>query len=233
MLLRLDKILSMNGIASRSETKELIRKGQIIVDGMPAKRADEKLDTEKAKIEVAGRELLFREYCYIMMNKPAGVISATEDDREQTVVDLLSPELKRRNLFPAGRLDKDSEGLLILTDDGQFCHDIISPKKKVPKKYYVETASKIAQSDCIAFEKGIVLSDGTKCLPGNLEILGTRYAEVIIYEGKFHQVKRMFEALENRVIYLKRISVGNLILDEKLKPGEYRQLTDREIQNTF
>lgn len=235
MLLRLDKIISSAGIATRSEVKRLVKQARVTVDGVAAASSDMKCDPDKCEIRVDGELLRYSEYHYIIMNKPAGVLSATEDGRGETVLDLLDGPAKKLGLFPVGRLDKDAEGLLILTDDGEFCHKVISPKSGVVKKYYVETENPVPTSACAEFEKGIVLADGLRCLPARLELFGEneRRAHVYVSEGKFHQVKRMMAAVGCPVTYLKRLAEGGLELDESLGKGEWRELTETERASVF
>lgn len=234
--LRLDKIISESGLASRKEAAQLIRRGEVLVDGRPALSGAEKADPETSEIIVSGRRLSYRKKHYLMMNKPAGVVSSTEDAREKTVLELLEGAYRRMELFPAGRLDKDAEGLLILTDDGDYAHKIITPSKKVYKVYYVETDGALTPGDAAAFDSGIVLKDGLECLPGSLEIISSgskSTALVRIREGKYHQVKRMLASLGKPVTYLKRVSIGGMQLDENLGTGKFRELTEDEIESVF
>ncbi len=235
MLLRLDKIISSSGMASRSEVKRLVKQSRVLVDGVPAKSCDMKCDPETADITVDGARLEYSRFHYIMMNKPAGYLSATEDGKGATVTELLDGPEKRLGLFPAGRLDKDAEGLLILTDDGEFCHRLISPKSGVVKTYYVETETPVPADACAGFEKGLVLADGLHCLPARLELFGEneRRAMVMVSEGKFHQVKRMMAAVGCPVTYLRRVAEGGLALDESLQPGEWRSLSEEERNMIF
>lgn len=236
MLLRLDKIISASGIATRSEAKLMMKQGRVVVDGVAAVSGDLKLDPEACIIMVDGEPLQYSQYHYIMMNKPAGVLSATEDGSgEKTVIDLLTGPEKKMQLFPAGRLDKDAEGLLILTDDGAFCHRLISPKSGIVKKYYVETETPVPSEAQERFEKGIILADGLHCLPARLELFGEREKRALVYvcEGKFHQVKRMMAAVGCPVTYLKRLAEGGLELDEKLEKGAWRELTKTERVSIF
>ena len=230
---RLDKIIASTGRFSRREVKLLVRQGRVLVDGVPARSAEDKADPETAEITVDGERLAWRRYTWLMMNKPAGVLSATEDGRGNTVLDLLPEELRRRGLFPVGRLDKDTEGLLLLTNEGKLAHDLLAPKKHVDKVYYARTAGELEEADCRAFAAGMVLGDGLECLPAGLEILsagaGGSEALVTLREGKFHQVKRMLAARGKPVLYLKRMKMGNLTLDPALEPGEYRFLTEEEV----
>ena len=230
---RLDKIIASTGRFSRREVKLLVRQGRVLVDGVPARSAEDRMAPETAEITVDGERLAWRRYTWLMMNKPAGILSATEDGRGKTVLDLLPEELRRRELFPVGRLDKDTEGLLLLTNEGGLAHDLLSPKKHVDKVYYARTAGELEEADCRAFAAGMVLGDGLECLPAGLEILsagaGGSEALVTLREGKFHQVKRMLAARGKPVLYLKRMKMGNLTLDPALEPGEYRFLTEEEV----
>lgn len=232
-LQRLDKLISAATTLSRKDVKALVKTGRITVDGKRVSSADEKYDHLAAEIRVDGKIISYKKNHYFMLNKPAGFLSATEDGRDRTVLDLLKENDRAFDLFPAGRLDKDSEGLLILTDDGEYCHNIISPKKYVYKTYYVEVEAPLEESDCNAFEKGIVLGDGMVCLPGKLEITGEKTGLVTIREGKYHQVKRMLGSLGKKVNYLKRLSIGGLVLDNSLAKGEYREMTETEVQKVF
>ena len=201
------------------------------VDGRIAASAEDKCDPLTARISVNGEELFYREHTYVMLHKPAGVLSATEDGRGETVLDLLAPEYRKIGLFPVGRLDKDTEGLLLLTDDGELAHALLSPKKHVDKVYYARVSGRLAPEDCAAFEAGMTLGDGLECLPAGLEILAageTSECLVTLREGKFHQVKRMLAARGKPVTYLKRLSMGPLRLDPELAPGAFRMLTAEE-----
>ena len=230
--LRLDKIIAASGKYSRREVKLLVRQGRVLVDGMPARSPEDKVDPESAEIAVNGEVLPYRRYTWLMLHKPAGVLSATEDGRGKTVLDLLPPELQRQGLFPVGRLDKDTEGLLLLTNEGGLAHDLLSPRHHVDKVYYVRTAGTLTEEDCRAFAAGMALSD-FRCLPAELEILSAGIeseALVTLREGKFHQVKRMLAQRGKPVLYLKRVKMGNLTLDPALARGEYRYLTEEELQ---
>lgn len=231
--MRIDKVVSNLGFGTRKEVKEIIRAGGVEIDELIVTDPGLSIDPKLSKIKVNGQLLNFREFIYVMMNKPQGVISATEDDREKTVVDLLSMDLRIFEPAPVGRLDKDTEGLLLLTNDGQLAHKLISPKNHVPKRYYSHVKGVVTENDIRAFEAGIILDDGYKTMPGHLTILkqnNISEVEVVIYEGKYHQIKRMFKALGKEVIYLKRLSMGRLKLDEELELGEYRELTDEELK---
>ena len=231
---RLDKIISNLGYGSRKEVKNFAKKGLIEVDGVIVKDSAKSVDPEKSVIKINGEEIMYRKYIYLMMNKPDGVISATHDNRDETVVDLLYLDHQVFEPFPVGRLDKDTVGLLLLTNDGELNHRLISPKWHVDKVYYAKIDKKVTESDIEAFKKGIVLDDGYKCLEAKLEIItsGDEGSEVrvTIQEGKYHQVKRMFEAVDKKVVYLKRESFGGLDLDEDLEEGEYRELTEEELE---
>ncbi|MCI9609288.1 MAG: rRNA pseudouridine synthase [Oscillibacter sp.] len=230
---RLDKILASTGKWSRREAKELARRGLVSVDGAAIRSVEEKFDPETAEISVNGQALCYRRYTWIMLNKPAGYLSATEDGRGATVLDLLPRELQRQALFPVGRLDKDTEGLLLLTNEGGLAHALLSPKRHVDKVYYVRTAGRLTEEDCRAFAAGMSLEDGLQCLPARLEILTAEEvseAHVTLREGKFHQVKRMLAAREKPVLYLERIRMGGLPLDPELSRGAFRFLTEEEIE---
>ncbi|MGM9971112.1 MAG: pseudouridine synthase [Anaeroplasmataceae bacterium] len=227
---RLDKILSHMGYGSRKEVKELIRKGYVVVNGEVIKNDDFKVDIQSDEIILDGLEIKYESLVYLMLNKPDGVISATYDPRYETVCDLCS-EYEKMNIFPVGRLDIDTEGLLLLTNDGDLAHKLLSPKNHVDKKYYVEFEGTYQDSFDLEFESGIIIDDGYKCMPARIEYLGDNKANIIIQEGKFHQVKRMFEALGLYVTYLRRISFGSLKIDENLSLGEYRHLTENELNS--
>ena len=229
---RLDKIIASTGKFSRREVKNLIRQGRVLVDGVPDRSAEEKADPETVRITVNGELLTYRRYTWVMMNKPAGYLSATEDGRGATVLDLLPQELQRQGLFPVGRLDKDTEGLLLLTNEGGLAHDLLSPRHHVDKVYYARVAGRLTEEDRRAFEQGITLEDGLVCMPAGLEILSAgeeSEAHVTLREGKFHQVKRMLASRGKPVTYLERIRMGNLTLDENLPRGGYRFLLPEEV----
>ena len=230
---RLDKIIASSGKWSRKEARELARRGQVTVNGLFVRSAEEKYDPEKDEITVAGETLGYRRYTWIMLNKPAGCLSATEDGRGKTVLDLLPRELQRQNLFPVGRLDKDTEGLLLLTNEGGLAHALLSPKRHVDKVYYARTAGRLSEEDCRAFAQGLSLDGGLQCLPAKLEILSSgeeSEARITLREGKYHQVKRMLAARGNPVVYLERIQMGQLPLDPSLARGAFRFLTEEEIK---
>ena len=230
--MRLDKLLSNMGYGSRKEVKQLLKQKAVTVDGTPVKDASMHVDPDKQDVSVYDERVIYTEFIYLMMNKPPGVISATEDAREATVIDLLEPIHQHFEPFPVGRLDKDTEGLLLLTNDGTLAHNLLSPKKHVPKVYYAQIDGVVTEADGEAFARGVALDDGYITKPGKLVILKSAEQseiELTIQEGKFHQVKRMFEAVGKRVTYLKRLSMGSLQLDESLDLGEYRELTSEEL----
>lgn len=229
---RLDKIIASTGRWSRREAKELARRGLVTVDGASVRSVEEKVDPEEAEIVVDGEALRYRRYTWVMLNKPAGYLSATEDGRGETVLDLLPRELQRQGLFPVGRLDKDTEGLLLLTNEGVLAHALLSPKRHVDKVYYARTAGRLTEEDCRAFAAGMSLEDGLRCLPARLEILSAgeeSEARVTLREGKFHQVKRMLAARGKPVAYLERVEMGGLPLDPGLPRGAFRFLTEEEV----
>lgn len=230
---RLDKIIASTGRWSRREVKDLVRQGCVRVNGAAAHSAEEKADPETAEIAINGEVLTWRAYTWVMLNKPAGYLSATEDGRGATVLDLLPQELQRQNLFPVGRLDKDTEGLLLLTNQGGLAHDLLSPKKHVDKEYFVRVEGCLTAADCDAAKAGLHLDDGLACQPAELKILpegNSREAHITIREGKFHQVKRMMAYLGKPVVYLERVRMGNLTLDPALSRGSWRFLTQEEVQ---
>lgn len=230
---RLDKIISNLGYGSRKEIKKIAKKGVIEVDGEIIKDSAMLVDPDKSVIKINGEQIFYREFIYLMMNKPDGVISATYDSREETVIDLLEVEHQVFEPFPVGRLDKDTVGLLFLTNDGELNHRLISPKWKVDKVYFAKIDKKVTEKDIEAFKNGITLDDGYKCKEATLEILSATdegsEVNITIQEGKFHQVKRMFEAVDKNVVYLQRIEFGGIGLDYELNEGEYRELTEEEI----
>lgn len=228
-LLRIDKILSSQDIASRKEIKTLIKQGRIKVDGNVVMRPEDKFDPETCEITVDDKVILYKHYIYIMMNKPKGVLSASRDNHEKTVIDLLPQELRRRDLFPAGRLDKDTEGLLIITDDGDFSHKLLAPKSHVYKLYEVTVDRRLDSADIEAFREGIS-EGGDSFRPAEMKITGEKTALVEICEGKYHQVKRMFCAIGAEVKELKRIKIGGLLLDSHLSSGKSRELTPDETK---
>lgn len=230
--MRIDKLLANMGFGTRKEVKQLLKSGAVKVDGTVVKDRKTKIDTAAQKVTVHEEEVEYREFIYLMMNKPPGVISATEDHEQKTVIDLLEEGDQVFSPFPVGRLDKDTEGLLIITNDGRLSHSLLSPKKHVPKTYFAKIDGEVTEEDVEAFKEGVVLEDGYHTKPGILTILasgGTSEIELVITEGKFHQVKRMFEAVGKKVTYLQRIKMGGLSLDPELPMGEYRELTEEEL----
>lgn len=230
---RLDKLLAGTGKWSRREVKALVRQGLVRVDGRLAASAEDKLDPAAAIITVAGETVALHRFTYVMLHKPAGVLTATEDRKQSTVLDLLPPELRRIGLAPVGRLDKDTEGLLLLTNDGELAHRLLSPKYHVDKRYLARVDGELSATDAEAFARGMTLGDGLECLPAGLEGLPDRVCIVTLREGKFHQVKRMLAARGAPVLYLKRLSMGPLTLDDSLAAGAYRLLRAEEISALY
>ncbi len=243
--MRLDKFLSEMGAGTRSELKKDIKKGHVSVDGSVVTDPSFKVSAE-SDVTYRGKAIGYEQFVYYMLSKPAGIISASEDPREETVIDLIT-EQKRKDLFPVGRLDRDTEGLLLITNDGELAHRLLSPKHHVDKTYYAVISGEVTPADTEAFRRGLMLPDGLDCMPADLRILTVRseaadpfsdqYDHIIseilitIREGKFHQIKRMFSSVGKEVTYLKRLSMGPLELDPELTPGEYRKLTDTEIKS--
>ena len=229
MTVRLDKVLSELGVASRRELKQMIRSGRVSVNGQTVTEPEKHIDPEKDELCLDGAALRLRRFRYFMMDKPAGVLSVTEDRKQQTVLDLLPPELKRLGLFPVGRLDTDTGGLLILTNDGDFAHRVISPKAGVEKRYRAEVEGVPDEEDARAFAQGLILADGTRCLPAKLEITGGSVCFVTVMEGKYHQVKRMLASRGKPVQRLRRLSVGELEIGEDLGLGGFRELEENDL----
>ncbi len=232
-MMRLDKYLCETGFGTRSQVKDLLKKGQVMVNGEVVKKPELKINETTDQILCQGEKASYQKNIYLMLHKPAGVVSATEDNREKTVLDLVRPEDRKNSLFPVGRLDKDTEGLLLLTDDGELAHRLLSPKKHVDKTYYAKIDGQVTEEHVKQFREGLDIGDEKKTLPAVLTILlsgPVSEIEVTIHEGRFHQIKRMFEAVGCKVTYLKRLSMGSLVLDETLPPEEYRPLTEAELE---
>ncbi len=231
-MIRLDKYLADMGFGTRAEVKKYVRQGKVKIDGRVVKSPEEKVDVEIQTVSYLDQLVTYKIFEYYMLNKPAGVISAATDTREKTVVDLIE-EKKRKDLFPVGRLDKDTEGLLLITNDGELAHRLLSPKRHVDKVYYAKVKGVVTEKDVKAFSEGVSLGQGEMAKPAALEILTSDEISEIrltIQEGKFHQVKRMFQSVGKEVVYLKRLSMGTLVLDESLPLGAYRRLTREEIE---
>ena len=231
-MIRLDKYLSDMGVGTRAEVKKYIRQGKVKIDGLVVKSPEEKVDIEKQEVSYLDQPVGYETFEYYMLNKPAGVISATTDAKEKTAIDLITDK-KRKDLFPVGRLDKDTEGLLLITNDGELAHRLLSPKKHVDKVYYAKVKGIVTEADVKAFAKGVSLGQGERAKSAVLEIIDSDEISEIrltIQEGKFHQVKRMFLSVGKEVIYLKRLSMGTLVLDENLPLGGYRPLKAEELE---
>lgn len=225
---RIDKIIASQGQYSRKEVKDLISKGRVSLDGRVIKSSSDKADPENARIEIDGKSMCFKKNLYLMLNKPKGYVSATEDKEHRTVLDLVPPEYRGRSLFPAGRLDRDTTGLMIITDDGALAHNILAPKKHVPKLYHVEIDIPVTEEMREGFAAGVVLNDGV-CKSADLVITGEKTARVTLREGRYHQIKRMFGYFGAEVTELSRLGMGNLRLPEDLEEGECRELTAEEL----
>lgn len=230
--MRLDKLISSQiSDVSRSDVKRLCMKGLVTVNGKTAKRSDVKVDTDDV-VAVSGREVVYKKYVYIMLNKPQGVVCSTKDGESQTVLELVPPELMRDGLFPAGRLDKDTEGFVLLTDDGALAHKMLSPKSHVPKTYFVRLEKPCEENYGSVMKSGMEIDGGEKCLPAEFTASSDNEYEctLVLHEGKFHQVKRMFAALGNKVVYLKRIRIGNMPLDDSLPLGRCLEIMHKDVE---
>ena len=230
---RLDKIIANSGTLSRKEVHRLIKSGAVSVNGITTKDRGFCIDPETAEIKINGQAVSLEKYVYIMLNKPEGVVSATKDPTEKTVVDLVPTEFKKKNLFPAGRLDRNTTGFVLITDNGDFAHKILSPKNHIEKTYEARLAERIDEESLKKVADGITLGDGTECLPAKVKVLEdgeNPLIEIKICEGKYHQIKRMFAAVGNAVIELKRVKMGQLPLDENLAPGECKILSKEEVE---
>lgn len=229
-LMRLDRFLSGQLAVSRADAKELIKKRLVTVNGNTAKLFDMKIDPSADTVCSEGVRLVYRKHVYIMLNKPAGVICATRDRLSETVLELIPAEMRRKDLFPAGRLDKDTEGFVLITDDGEFAHNMLSPKKHVDKRYFAVLEKPARIEDAELFASGMTIDGGEECLPAELEITeNPTEVYITLREGKYHQIKRMAEAVGNKVVFLKRLSIGGLALDETLKKGECREISPEEL----
>lgn len=230
--MRLDRMIANMGIGSRKDVRQMIRKGLVTVNDKRVTKHGTKVDVQRDRVTVNGEEIFYREFIYLMLNKPKGLISATEDYNHSTVIDLLPYKYAHFNPFPVGRLDIDTVGLLLLTNDGKLAHELTSPKKEIEKTYFAKVKGEITDQHVELFKEGVILDDGYQTKPAKLSILkSSELSEVhiTITEGKFHQVKRMFQAIEGKVIYLERIKMGELSLDKSLQLGEFRELTDDEL----
>lgn len=232
--MRLDKFLSEQGGFTRSEAKTLIKQKKVSVNGKNAASADMKIDPEKDVISACGQDILYRKFIYIMLNKPAGVVCATRDGLSRTVLELLPEEFRRKGIFPAGRLDKDTEGFVFITDDGELAHKLLSPRSHVDKEYVVTLEKPAEKSYRDIFAAGIMIDGNERCLPAELSFTADpTIVHLVLHEGKFHQVKRMMEAVGNKVTFLKRIRMGGLMLDDSLAPGECREIMHKEIEELY
>ena len=232
--MRLDKLLSVAAVATRSETARAVRAGQITVNGTPARRADMQVDPAKDAVLYEGEPVIYKQFRYVLLNKPDGYVSATEDGRDPTVLELLPESLAAQGLFPCGRLDKHTLGLMLLTNNGELSHRLLSPRRHVTKKYAFRAKFPISKEDCIKFRSGLVLEDGYETKPAEIELFEDGRSGIItLTEGKYHQIKRMLEALHNQITALERISFGPLLLDEGLSRGEWRELTPDEEAALF
>ncbi|MFC3040164.1 pseudouridine synthase [Virgibacillus xinjiangensis] len=230
--MRMDKLLASKGFGSRKEVKTLLKKKRVSVNGHTVKNSSFHVDPIEDTVMVDGEEISYREFIYVMLHKPSGCISATEDDYHKTVIDLLDDDYRLFSPFPVGRLDKDTEGLLLITNDGELAHQLTSPKKEIEKVYYARIDGIVTHDDVESFQSGVTLEDGYQAKPAELKILrkgDISEIEVAVTEGKFHQVKRMFESVGKTVMYLKRERMGELVLDQQLTPGSYRELTNEEL----
>lgn len=227
-MIRLDKFLCDVNLGTRSQVKAMVKKGMITINGTIARKPEVKIDEAHDIVRIGDEVISYSRFQYLMLHKPAGVVTATKDDKEKTVMDLIRP-LPARDLFPVGRLDKDTEGLLLITNNGDLAHRLLSPKKHVAKTYLLHTALSITEKMIQELETGVDIGDDKVTLPAAAEVIGDKSMKLTIVEGRYHQVKRMLHAVGNEVIYLKRLQMGSLFLDENLKPGEFRYLTDDEV----
>ncbi len=230
-MMRLDKFLVMMEVGSRSQVKDFTKKGLITVNGNLCKSSDQKINEEFDVVEYKGQILTYHKFQYYMLNKPQGVVTATQDNHDRTVMDLLNNSICKKDLFPVGRLDKDTEGLLLITNDGELAHMLLSPKRHVDKTYLVHLSEDIDEEALQKLQTGVDIGESKPTLPAKAVKISDKVIHLTIHEGKFHQVKRMLKAVDNKVIHLKRLTFGSLWLDEKLEPGAYRALTEEEIRN--
>ena len=232
--MRIDKFAAEQTGISRADAKALIKRRQIIVNGVPVSSGDVHVDPENDEIIIGGKHIIYREHLYIMLNKPAGTVCAVKDELSPTVLELIPPELRRKGLFPAGRLDKDTEGFVFITDDGALAHKMLSPRSHVEKEYEVTLEKPAKESYKELFASGMTIDGGEKCLPA--EIIFTedsKKVRLIICEGKYHQVKRMMEAAGNKVVFLRRIRIGGIPLDPELPLGNCREILHKEVANLY
>lgn len=232
--MRIDKFISEQAVISRSDAKNMLKKGKVTVNGVAVKSADTKIDPEKDIVSLCGEEIRYRKFMYIMLNKPDGVVCATRDGLSSTVLELLPENFRRKGLFPAGRLDKDTEGFVFITDDGELAHKMLSPKNHVEKEYVVTLEKPAEKSYIPLFESGMTIDGGEECLPAMLTLTDDpKIVRLVLHEGKYHQVKRMMEAAGNRVVHLKRIRMGGITLDPALSSGECREITAEELETLW
>ncbi len=227
--MRLDRFVSQCTALTRSQAVKAIREGRISVNGMIVKKPDQQVEEQGAEVQLDGNICRYQQYCYYILNKPSGILTASRDRNQKTVLDLFPSEIRKRGIFPVGRLDKDTSGLLLLTNDGPFAHRILSPKSGIKKRYYATVEGRLLEEDVQKFRAGLVLRDGSVCLPADLEILGPGEAFVTVQEGKYHQVRRMLAAVECPVLSLRRLSIGNLQLDEGQEEGEWREIFEKDL----
>lgn len=228
--MRLDKFLSVSGAATRRDGTSAIKKGLVCVDGVCIRRPETQIDPEQQRILICGREIVYRKYVYLMMNKPAGIVSATDVPGERTVLDLLPDELRRLSLFPCGRLDKNTTGFVLLTNDGISAHRLLSPRHHVEKAYHFTCKFPLREEECRLLENGLTLDDGYQTKPCQITLNGEREGVIVLTEGKYHQIKRMLEAVHNQIRTLKRISFASIPLDAELSSGEWRHLSAQELK---
>lgn len=229
--MRLDRFLGVTGCCSRTDAKKIIRSGGVAVNGRAVRNPEEKIFPETDEIFFAGKRIQYRKYTYIMLNKPEGYVSATEDGREKTVLDLLPDDMNKSKLFPCGRLDKNTLGLMLITDNGELSHRLLAPASHVSKSYGFRSKKEVSETEVEMFENGLTLEDGYVTKPARIELYDDRMSgTVYLIEGKYHQIKRMFEAMDNKIVYLERLTFGPLTLDTELERGQWRYLTDEEIR---